>query len=78
MSGARLELFREYVCQDLSDAEARALAREHGVRVPHTGYEVALGNGLWLASAGHHQFGWFGSHAPTPFRLHGYRKGGAE
>lgn len=67
-------LFKPYTSQNLTTRQARKLAREHGVRLPRVGYEISLGNGLWLASTGHADFGWFESTAPTPFRLHGFKE----
>jgi hypothetical protein len=64
-----------YVWLDLSAAKARKVAKAYKVKMPRCGYEVSLGNGLWLASAGHFQFGAFGLSKNTPpYHLHGYRR----
>lgn len=65
---------REYIDRDLTSRAAGKLAREYGVRLPRVGYEVSLGNGLWIASTGHAQFGWFESRAKTPYRLRGTKE----
>lgn len=44
----------------LALAEARAIARRFSVSLPRVGCEVSLGDGRWLSSTGHAQFGWFG------------------
>lgn len=48
-------------------AEARCIAKRFGVKLPRVGYEMSLGDGMWLTSTGHFQFGWFGAAAKTPF-----------
>jgi hypothetical protein len=48
-----------YIDRDLTLREARKLAKVLNIRLPRMGYEVSLGNGLWLAASGHHQFGTF-------------------
>ena len=63
-----------WIDKDLSAYAARKVAKQYHVRLPRVGYEVSLGNGLWLASTGHFQFGWFGSGAKTPFRLYGEKE----
>lgn len=35
------------------------MARVFRVRIPRVGYEVSLGDGAWLGSNGHFQFGFF-------------------
>lgn len=53
----------------VSHAEAKRIAKRFGVRLPRVGYEMSLGDGRWLASTGHSQFGWFESRAKTPFEI---------
>lgn len=53
----------------VTHAEARRIAKRFGVRLPRVGYEMSLGGGMWLASTGHAQFGWFESTAKTPFEV---------
>ncbi len=53
----------------IGHAEARRIAQRFGVRLPRVGYEMSLGNGRWLRSTGHFQFGWFESRARTPFEV---------
>jgi hypothetical protein len=61
-----------YIDRDLTLREARKLAKVHSIRLPRVGYEVSLGNGLWLAASGHFQFGTFALSPHTkPFRVHG-------
>lgn len=45
--------------RDIDYAEARRIARQFEVKLPRVGYEMSLGNGRWLSSTGHAQFGWF-------------------
>lgn len=53
-------------------SDALRIAQAYEVPVPRVGYEVSLGNGLWLQSTGHAQFGWFGRpRCPAPFRVYG-------
>jgi hypothetical protein len=62
----------EYIDRDLTLREARKLAKVHNIRLPRMGYEVSLGNGLWLTASGHHQFGTFTLSPHTkPYRVHG-------
>lgn len=56
---------------ELTLSQARKVAKSYGIRLPRVGYEVATGDGLWLASTGHFQFGWFASKAKTPYTLRG-------
>ena len=65
---------REWIDTPLTSRKAGKLACEHGVRLPRVGYEVSLGNDLWIQSTGHSDFGWFDSKASTPYRLTGYRE----
>lgn len=51
----------------VSRAEAKRIAKRFGVHLPRVGYETSLGDGRWLSSTGHFQFGWFSSGAKTPF-----------
>jgi len=61
--------------RDLTLKEARKLAREFKVKLPRMGYQVSLGNGQWLASSGHFQFGTFSQSKDTkPFYLYGQIK----
>lgn len=55
--------------REVSAREARAIAKRFGVRMPRMGYEVSLGDGRWLGSTGHHQFGWFERSAQKPFEV---------
>jgi hypothetical protein len=50
-------------------AEAERIAKRFDVRLPRVGYETSLGDGRWLSSTGHFQFGWFSSRAKTPFEV---------
>lgn len=61
--------FTVSVTREISRAEARRIAKQYGVRLPRIGYEMSLGDGRWLSSTGHAQFGWFGSHAKQPFTI---------
>lgn len=45
--------------RQVSKAEASRIAKRHGVRLPRPGYEMSLGNGRWISSNGHAQFGFF-------------------
>lgn len=49
----------DFVRRDIDEREARRVAQSFGVRMPRVGYEVSLGNGAWLSSNGHFQFGFF-------------------
>lgn len=53
--------------REVSASEARKIAKRFGVRVPRVGYEMSLGDGRWLSSTGHAQFGWFESTAGKPY-----------
>jgi len=53
----------------VSHAEAKRIAKRFGVRPPRVGYEMSLGDGRWLSSTGHFQFGWLESRAKTPFAV---------
>lgn len=53
----------------LTTRQARKLAKREGVKLPRVGYEMSLGNGRWLRSTGHAQFGWFENNAKTPYEL---------
>lgn len=56
--------------RQITTNEARRVARRFQVKLPRTGYEVSLGDGRWLSSTGHAQFGWFDKPAGTkPFSL---------
>ncbi len=56
--------------RDVDFHEARRIARRFKVRLPRVGYEVCLGDGVWLASSGHFQFGFFEKPADTkPFNV---------
>jgi len=59
---------------DLSVREARKLAKAEGVKLPRVGYEVSLGDGRWIASTGHFQFGWIGRAPKAPFVLRDERQ----
>lgn len=50
------------------------LAKACSVKLPRVGYEVCLVSGVWLASTGHFQFGWFGSNETKPYRVWGAAK----
>lgn len=45
--------------RQVSAAEARKIAKQYGVKLPRVGYEMSIGNGRWIRSAGHSQFGFF-------------------
>jgi hypothetical protein len=60
-----------WIDEPLTTRKAHKLARDNGIHTPRVGYEVSLGNGLWLQSTGHSDFGWFASNATTPYRLFG-------
>lgn len=50
--------------------EARRIARRFEVKLPKVGYEVSLGDGTWLGSNGHFQFGFFEKPVDTmPFNV---------
>lgn len=55
--------------RDVSHAEARRIARWFQVSLPRVGYEMSLGEGRWIRSTGHAQFGWFESTATQPFTI---------
>jgi hypothetical protein len=58
------------VRRDVGLREARRIAKCSGVRLPKVGYEVSLGDGVWLSSNGHFQFGFFEKPAGTkPFNV---------
>jgi len=67
-------MYETYETTDLTKHAARKVAKAYGIRLPRVGYEIATGDGLWLASTGHFQFGWFENKAKTPYRLHGFKK----
>lgn len=54
----------------VSAAEARRIAKSAGVKLPRVGYEMSLGNGRWISSAGHSDFGFFDKPKGTkPFSI---------
>lgn len=55
--------------REVSATEARAIAKQFAVRMPRVGYEISLGEGRWLGSTGHHQFGWFERGNRKPFEV---------
>lgn len=55
--------------QDVTAHKARKIAKQFGVKLPRVGYEVSLGDGRWIRSTGHAQFGWFDSAAKHPFTI---------
>lgn len=69
MAGGQLRGGHPVKHRDVSHDEAKRIAARFKVSLPRVGYEMSLGEGRWIRSTGHAQFGWFDSRAKQPFTI---------